>query len=118
VQIWVSVECAWSVCVYAFTLFTLLPGARLREADTESSTDGTSAWKPVVRTVATSKRGDYLSAQEPVQMTEATRKRGDDRRHMTEEHAANAAVVPFSTVEATPMRAFPSPEHSPQPSTV
>ena len=42
-------------------------------------------------------------------MTEATRKRGDYRRHMTEEHAANAAV--FSTQpEATPMRAFPSPE--------
>ena len=44
-------------------------------------------------------------------MTEATRKRGDYRRHMTEEHAASAAVVPFSTqVEATPVRAFPSPE--------
>jgi hypothetical protein len=42
-------------------------------------------------------------------MTEATRKRGDYRRHMTGEHAANAAV--FSTqMEATPMRAFPSPE--------
>ena len=44
-------------------------------------------------------------------MTEATRKRGDYRRHVTEEHAANAAVVPFSTqMEATPMRDFPSPE--------
>ena len=64
-----------------------------------------------MKTVATSKRGDCLSAQEPVQMTEATRKRGDYRRHMTEEHAANAAVVPFSTqTEATPIRAFPSPE--------
>ena len=32
----------------------------------ESSTDGISAQKPVVRTAATSKRGDYLSAQELV----------------------------------------------------
>ena len=40
-------------------------------------------------------------------MTEATRKRGDYRRHMTGEHAANAAVF-SAQMEAAPMRAFPS----------